>query len=76
MSERRNVCVEFPLAKMPNRVEYRTMLKESFKEAKKLIGPGQVLGIASTAMAENRETGQPTFLVTLACLVPEALQPN
>lgn len=77
MSERTNVRVEFPLGRMPTEPEMRQMLRDSFKEAKKIIGPGKVLGIVSRAVAENRETGQPVFLVTLACLAPEALQnPN
>lgn len=76
MSERTEVVVEFPLAKVPSDDEMRRMLKDSFKEAKKLIGPGTVLGIVSRAIAENKETGQPVLLVKLAVTAPEALQPS
>ncbi len=74
MSERRNVQVRFPLGRVPTSDEMRKMLRDSFAEAQKIIGPGKVLGIVSRAVAEDRETGQPVFLVTLACLAPEALQ--
>lgn len=76
MSERTEVMVEFPLARVPSDTDLRQMLRDSFKEAKKIIGPGTVHGIVSRAIAENKETGQTVLLVKLAVTAPEALQPS
>lgn len=76
MSERTEVIVELPLARMPNREEGRDLLKQAFGEAKKLIGPGRVLGITSRAFGVHRLTDQPTLIVKFAVEAPESLQPG
>lgn len=75
MSERTRVVVELPLARPPSREESRELLKQAFGEAKKLVGPGRVLGIISRAVGVHRLTSQPTLLVTFAVEAPESLQP-
>lgn len=74
MSERTEVVVEFPLNRAPNAAELRSLCKQGFGEAKKLIGPGKVLGIVSTATAADRKTGGPVLLVKYAVTAPESLQ--
>lgn len=74
MSERTTVVVEFPLARVPSSVELRQLCKQGFTEAKRLVGPGRVLGITSTAVATSRDTGGPVLLVKYAVDAPEALQ--
>lgn len=76
MSERTEVVVEMPLARMPNREEGRDLLKQAFGEAKKLVGPGRVLGITSRAFGVHRLTDQPTLIVKFAVEAPESLQPT
>lgn len=76
MSERTQVVVEFPLARVPNRDELRSLCKQGFGEAKKIVGPGRVLGIVSTAVATDRNAGGPVLLVKYAVDAPEAIQPQ
>ena len=76
MSERTQVVVEMPLARMPNAEEGRDLLRQAFGEAKKLVGPGRVLGIVSRAFGVHRITSQPTLIVTFAVEAPESLQPQ
>lgn len=76
MSERTEVVVEMPLARMPNREEGRDLLKQAFSEAKKLVGPGRVLGVTSRAFGVHRLTDQPTLIVKFAVEAPESLQPT
>lgn len=74
MSERTNVVVELPLERRPSPQEGRELLKTAFGEAKRLVGPGRVLGITNRAVATHRLTSQPTLIVTFAVEAPEALQ--
>lgn len=76
VSERTEVVVELPLARVPNREEARDLLKQAFAEAKKLVGPGRVLGIVSRGIGVHRLTDQPTLLVRFAVEAPESLQPQ
>ncbi len=76
MSERTEVMVELPLARMPSPEEGRDLLKQAFGEAKKLVGPGRVLGIVSRGFGVHRLTDQPTLLVKFAVEAPEAIQPQ
>jgi hypothetical protein len=76
MSERTEVMVELPLARMPNAEEGRDLLKQAFGEAKKLVGPGRVLGIVSRGFGVHRITQQPTLLVKFAVEAPESIQPQ
>lgn len=76
MSERTEVVVEMPLARVPSSDEMRDLLKQAFGEAKKLVGPGRVLGMVSRASATHRLTGQPLLLVKFAVEAPESLQPQ
>lgn len=76
MSERTEVIVELPLARMPLREEGRDLLGQAFAEAKKLVGPGRVLGITGRAFGVHRLTDQPTLIVKFAVDAPEYLQPQ
>lgn len=76
MSERTEVMVELPLARMPTAEEGRDLLKQAFGEAKKLVGPGRVLGIVSRGFGVHRITQQPTLLVKFAVEAPESIQPK
>lgn len=76
MSERTQVVVELPLSRMPTPEEGRDLLKTAFDEAKKLVGPGRVLGIVSRAFGVHVLTSQPTLIITFAVEAPEALQPQ
>ncbi len=76
MSERTEVVVELPLARMPNAEEGRALFKQAFGEAKKLVGPGRVLGITNRAFGVHRLTDQPTLIVTFAVEAPESIQPQ
>lgn len=76
MSERTEVVVELPLGRMPSPDEGRALIKQAFGEAKKLVGPGRVLGITSRAVGVHRITSQPTLIVKFAVEAPEALQPQ
>jgi hypothetical protein len=76
MSERTEVVVELPLARMPSFEESRNLLKQAFAEAKKLIGPGRVLGVVSRGFGVHRLTDQPTLLVRFAVEAPESIQPG
>lgn len=76
MSERTEVVVELPLARMPSPDEGRDLFKQAFVEAKKLVGPGRVLGITSRAFGVHRITSQPTLIVKFAVEAPESLQPQ
>lgn len=76
MSERTEVVVEMPLARRPTPEEGRDLLKQAFGEAKKLVGPGRVLGIVGRAFGVHRITSQPTLIVTFAVEAPEILQPQ
>jgi hypothetical protein len=76
MSERTEVAVELPLSRRPTPDEARDLFKQAFAEAKKLIGPGRVLGITSRAFGVHRITDQPTLIVKFAVEAPESLQPN
>lgn len=76
MSERTEVIVELPLAKMPTSEEGRGLIKQAFGEAKKLVGPGRVLGITSRAFGVHRLTSQPTLIVKFAVEAPESIQPQ
>lgn len=74
MSERAEVMVELPLERMPSAEEGRQLIKQAFGEAKKLVGPGRVLGIVSRGFGVHRLTDQPTLLVKFAVEAPESLQ--
>lgn len=74
MSERTEVIVELPLARRPTNEEGHELLKQAFGEAKKLVGPGRVLGIVSRAVGVHRLTDQPTLVVKFAVEAPESLQ--
>lgn len=74
MSERTEVVVEMPLERMPTPNEGRALIHQAFGEAKKLIGPGRVLGIVSRGFGVHRLTDQPTLLVKFAVEAPESLQ--
>lgn len=76
MSERTEVVVEMPLARRPTPDEGRALIKQAFGEAKKLVGPGRVLGITSRAFGVHRITDQPTLIVKFAVEAPESLQPK
>jgi hypothetical protein len=76
MSERTEVVVELPLARMPSPEEGRDLLKQAFGEAKKLVSPGRVLGITNRAFGVHRLTDQPTLIITFAVEAPESLQPQ
>ena len=76
MSERTQVVVELPLTRRPTPEEGRDLLKQAFGEAKKLVGPGRVLGIVSRAIGVHRLTSQPTLIVKFAVEAPESLQPQ
>jgi hypothetical protein len=76
MSERTEVIVELPLARRPTPNEGRALLKQAFGEAKKLVGPGRVLGITSRAFGVHRLTDQPTLIVKFAVDAPESIQPQ
>lgn len=74
MSERTQVVVEMPLTRMPSADEGRELFQQAFGEAKKLVGPGRVLGIVSRAFGVHRLTDQPTLVITFAVEAPESLQ--
>lgn len=74
MSERTQVVVELPLARRPTPEEGRDLLRQAFSEAKKLVGPGRVLGIVHKAVGTHRVTSQPTLIITFAVEAPESLQ--
>lgn len=76
MSERTEVVVEMPLARRPTDEEGRALLKQAFGEAKKLVGPGRVLGIVSRGFGVHKVTSQPTLIVKFAVEAPEGLQPQ
>lgn len=76
MSERTEVIVEMPVNRLPVGQEARDLLKQAFGEAKKLVGPGRVLGIVSRGVATSRETGQPVVIVKFAVEAPESIQPQ
>lgn len=76
MSERTEVVVELPLTHRPSSDEGRDLLRQAFGEAKKLVGPGRVLGIVSRAIGVHRLTNQPTLIVKFAVEAPESLQPQ
>lgn len=76
MSERTEVVVEMPLSRRPSPEEGRDLLKQAFGEAKKLVGPGRVLGIVSRGIGVHRITGQPNLIVKFAVEAPEAIQPQ
>jgi len=76
MSERTEVVVELPLARVPSRDEIRGLLKQAFGEAKNLVGPGRVLGIVSRGVGVHRLTDQPTLIVKFAVEAPESIQPH
>lgn len=76
MSERTEVVVEMPLARRPTQDEGRELMRQAFGEAKKLVGPGRVLGIISRAFGTHRLSSQPTLIVTFAVEAPESLQPQ
>lgn len=76
MSERTQVVVEMPLVRRPTREEGNALLREAFGEAKKLVGPGRVLGIVNRAVGTHRLTSQPTLIVTFAVEAPESIQPQ
>lgn len=70
LSERTVVSVDFPIERPPNEAETRQLLKQSFVEAKKIIGPGTVLGIVGTAVGERKFDGATCFIVRLAVECP------
>ena len=76
MSERTEVIVEMPLAHRPTSTEGRTLVKQAFDEAKKLVGPGRVLGIVSRAIGVHALTSQPILIVKFAVEAPESIQPQ
>jgi hypothetical protein len=76
MSERTEVVVELPLARIPNGDETRELYRQAFAEAKKLVGPGRVLGIVSRAFGVHRLTDQPTLIIRFAVEAPESIQPQ
>ncbi len=76
MSERTEVIVELPIQRMPTPAEGVDLLKQAFAEAKKLVGPGRVLGIVSRGVSTHRLTSQPTLIVKFAVEAPESLQPQ
>lgn len=76
MSERTEVVVEMPLAWRPTPEEGRELLRQAFAEAKRLVGPGRVLGITSRAFGVHRLTDQPTLILKFAVEAPESLQPQ
>jgi hypothetical protein len=76
VSERTQVVVELPLQRRPIPEEGRDLLKQAFAEAKKLVGPGRVLGIVNRAFGVHRITDQPTLIVTFAVEAPESIQPQ
>lgn len=76
MSERTEVVVEMPLAREPSPDEARDLIKQAFGEAKRLIGPGRVLGVTHYAIGVHRITDEPNLLVRFAVEAPESLQPK
>lgn len=76
MSERTEVVVEMPLARRPSPEEGHDLIAQAFGEAKKLVGPGRVLGIVKRGFGVHKITSQPTLIVTFAVEAPESLQPQ
>lgn len=76
MSERTEVVVEMPLERPPTPEEGRDLIRRAFAEAKKLVGPGRVLGITSRGFGVHRLTDQPTLLIRFAVEAPESIQPQ
>lgn len=74
MSERTEVVVEMPLARRPSSAEARQLAKQAFGEAKRLVGPGRVLGIVSRGVGIHRLTGSPALIFKFAVEAPESLQ--
>lgn len=74
MSERVDVEVRFPLARVPNRDETRSLIRQGYGKAKELLGPGRVLGFMSMAVATDGNSGQPVLLCRYACEAPESVQ--
>lgn len=76
MSERTEVEVLLPLERQPTPAELKHLLRIAFDEAKRLVGPGRVLGMTKTLGAVHAETGKPALKVRFAVEAPEAIQPQ
>jgi hypothetical protein len=76
VSERTEVEVLLPLERQPTPDELKHLLEIAFGEAKRLVGPGRVLGVTKTLGAVHAETGKPALKVRFAVEAPELLQPH
>ena len=76
MSERTEVMVEIPVSQIPTGPELQTLYKQGFAAAKKLVGPGRVLGVVSQAVGTHKLTGMPSLLLKFAVEAPESIQPK
>lgn len=74
LSERTTVVVEFPIEHEPSQEEYRSLMKRAFPEARKIIGPGRVLGIIEMARATRNSDGAEVVTVRVAVECPISVQ--
>ena len=74
MSERTEVEVLFPLNREPDKLEQVAMVRQAFDHAKRLVGPGRVLGLVKVIGAVHPDTGQPALRIRFAVEAPEPLQ--
>lgn len=74
MSERTNVVVELPLDRLPEKDEMPELFNKAVEEARKLIGPGRILGLGKMYLGTHAITSQPNLIFNFAVEAPEALQ--
>lgn len=74
MSERTEVEVLFPLARKPDALEQRLIIRQAFDQAADLVKPGRVLGLIGITPAVHQETGAPAVKVRFAVEAPESIQ--